>query len=263
MNRRIRNNDDGTSLLIVLIIVISLRFGALGETFAVVCSGEQWLLSFLALAIAAILLAQLAAFGFGFKWIAASAATGALADLDYERAINLDSGVSPLVPELLIGMAVIAGILTSIRRRIRLHKLEDSLGLARLRERYAGKMGEGSEHRSFDVITEPVDSSGTDFRAAAQVTQSTSLSDDGQALLATHDAQVQILPEIRRLHDPRRHDVLGGRVRRQPYMLGADHRDNTLARLPRCRRGTQRQASIGADDGCAGVDIHHNRIEQI
>src|SRR4030081_3454300 len=44
---------------------------------------------------------------------------------------------------------------------------EDSLGLARFRDRYAGKMGEGPDHRSFDVITEPVDSGGTDFRAAA------------------------------------------------------------------------------------------------
>ena len=44
---------------------------------------------------------------------------------------------------------------------------EDLLGLARFRERYAGKMGEGPEHRSFDVITEAVDSSGADFRAAA------------------------------------------------------------------------------------------------
>jgi tetratricopeptide (TPR) repeat protein len=44
---------------------------------------------------------------------------------------------------------------------------EDMLGLARFRERYAAKMGEGPDHRSFDVITEPVDASGADFRAAA------------------------------------------------------------------------------------------------
>ena len=44
---------------------------------------------------------------------------------------------------------------------------EDALGLARFRERYAGKMGEGRDRRAFDVITEPVDASGTDFRAVA------------------------------------------------------------------------------------------------
>jgi tetratricopeptide (TPR) repeat protein len=44
---------------------------------------------------------------------------------------------------------------------------DDALGLGRFRERYAAKMGEGPDRRSFDVITEPVDSSGTDFRAAA------------------------------------------------------------------------------------------------
>ncbi|HEY6257064.1 MAG TPA: tetratricopeptide repeat protein [Xanthobacteraceae bacterium] len=44
---------------------------------------------------------------------------------------------------------------------------EDALGLARFRERYGGKMGEGRDRRAFDVITEPLDSSGTDFRAVA------------------------------------------------------------------------------------------------
>jgi hypothetical protein len=44
---------------------------------------------------------------------------------------------------------------------------EDSLGLARFRERYVGKMGESANRRAFDVITEPVDSNGADFRAVA------------------------------------------------------------------------------------------------
>jgi tetratricopeptide (TPR) repeat protein len=44
---------------------------------------------------------------------------------------------------------------------------DDALGLGRFRERYAAKMGEGPDRRTFDVITEPVDSSGADFRAAA------------------------------------------------------------------------------------------------
>jgi tetratricopeptide (TPR) repeat protein len=44
---------------------------------------------------------------------------------------------------------------------------DDALGLGRFRERYAGKMGEGADHRAFDVITEPLDASGTDFRTVA------------------------------------------------------------------------------------------------
>jgi hypothetical protein len=44
---------------------------------------------------------------------------------------------------------------------------EDSLGLARFRERYAGKMSDGPDRRAFDVVTEPVDASGADFRAVA------------------------------------------------------------------------------------------------
>jgi tetratricopeptide (TPR) repeat protein len=44
---------------------------------------------------------------------------------------------------------------------------EDSLGLARFRERYVGKMSDGPDRRAFDVVTEPVDASGADFRAIA------------------------------------------------------------------------------------------------
>jgi tetratricopeptide (TPR) repeat protein len=45
---------------------------------------------------------------------------------------------------------------------------EDSLGLARFRERYIGKMSEGgADRRAFDVITAPLDSNGEDFRAVA------------------------------------------------------------------------------------------------
>jgi hypothetical protein len=44
---------------------------------------------------------------------------------------------------------------------------DDSLGLSRFRERYAGKMGEGPDRRAFDVITETIDASGADFRAVA------------------------------------------------------------------------------------------------
>ena len=44
---------------------------------------------------------------------------------------------------------------------------EDKLGLARFRERYVGKMGDGPDRRIFNVLTEPVDASGADFRAVA------------------------------------------------------------------------------------------------
>jgi tetratricopeptide (TPR) repeat protein len=44
---------------------------------------------------------------------------------------------------------------------------EDALGLARFRERYAGKMGDGPDRRTFNVLTEPVDASGADLRAVA------------------------------------------------------------------------------------------------
>jgi len=44
---------------------------------------------------------------------------------------------------------------------------EDALGLGRFRERYAGKMGTGPDQRIFDVLTQPVDATGTDFRAVA------------------------------------------------------------------------------------------------
>jgi tetratricopeptide (TPR) repeat protein len=44
---------------------------------------------------------------------------------------------------------------------------EDTLGLARFRERYAGKMGEGPNRRAFNVITEPLAAASADFRAAA------------------------------------------------------------------------------------------------
>jgi len=44
---------------------------------------------------------------------------------------------------------------------------EDPLGLGRFRERYVGKMGTGPDQRIFNVLTQPVDASGTDFRAVA------------------------------------------------------------------------------------------------
>jgi tetratricopeptide (TPR) repeat protein len=40
---------------------------------------------------------------------------------------------------------------------------EDPISMERFRERYVGKMGEGPDHRAFDVITAPVERSGSEF----------------------------------------------------------------------------------------------------
>ena len=42
---------------------------------------------------------------------------------------------------------------------------EDAIGLARFRERYLGKMGEGPNARAFEVITAPIEAAGTEFAA--------------------------------------------------------------------------------------------------
>jgi hypothetical protein len=44
---------------------------------------------------------------------------------------------------------------------------EDTIGLARFREKYAGKMGEGAEARAFEVVTAPIGTSGAEFRDVA------------------------------------------------------------------------------------------------
>ncbi len=45
---------------------------------------------------------------------------------------------------------------------------EDSIGLARFRERYSEKMNDSADRRSFDVITAPVGASGAEFRDIAR-----------------------------------------------------------------------------------------------
>jgi tetratricopeptide (TPR) repeat protein len=45
---------------------------------------------------------------------------------------------------------------------------EDTIGLMRFREKYAGKMGEGADRRAFDVVTAPVGTSGAEFRDIAR-----------------------------------------------------------------------------------------------
>jgi hypothetical protein len=45
---------------------------------------------------------------------------------------------------------------------------EDAIGLARFRERYVGKMGEGPDARAFDMVTAPIGSGGTEFNEIAR-----------------------------------------------------------------------------------------------
>jgi tetratricopeptide (TPR) repeat protein len=45
---------------------------------------------------------------------------------------------------------------------------EDAIGIGRLREKYVGKMGDGPDKRAFDVVTAPLDSNGSEFRAVAR-----------------------------------------------------------------------------------------------
>jgi hypothetical protein len=61
---------------------------------------------------------------------------------------------------------------------------DDMIGIGRLREKYAGKMGDGPDHRAFDVVTAPVDSGGTEFREVART-------------IASVDTLVTFLRELR------------------------------------------------------------------
>ena len=42
---------------------------------------------------------------------------------------------------------------------------DDAIGLARFRERYLSKMGEGPDARAFEVVTAPIGATGTEFAA--------------------------------------------------------------------------------------------------
>ncbi len=45
---------------------------------------------------------------------------------------------------------------------------EDSIGLMRFREKYAGKMGEGIDRHAFEVVTAPIGTTGSEFRDIAR-----------------------------------------------------------------------------------------------
>ena len=45
---------------------------------------------------------------------------------------------------------------------------EDAIGLARFRERYLSKMGEGPDARAFEVVTAPIEAAGTEFTEIAR-----------------------------------------------------------------------------------------------
>jgi tetratricopeptide (TPR) repeat protein len=44
---------------------------------------------------------------------------------------------------------------------------DDVIGIGRLREKYAAKMGDGPDHRAFEVVTSPLDPGGSEFREIA------------------------------------------------------------------------------------------------
>jgi hypothetical protein len=50
---------------------------------------------------------------------------------------------------------------------------EDTLGLARLHEKYAAKMGETPDARSFEIVSAPLGTSGAEFRDVARAAAST------------------------------------------------------------------------------------------
>jgi tetratricopeptide (TPR) repeat protein len=45
---------------------------------------------------------------------------------------------------------------------------EDPIGLGRLREKYAGKIGKGPDRHAFDVVTAPIEANGSEFREVAR-----------------------------------------------------------------------------------------------
>jgi hypothetical protein len=45
---------------------------------------------------------------------------------------------------------------------------EDGIGLMRIRERYAAKLGDGPDSRAFEVVTAPIGLAGTEFRDIAR-----------------------------------------------------------------------------------------------
>jgi hypothetical protein len=45
---------------------------------------------------------------------------------------------------------------------------EDPIGLGRLREKYAGKIGSGPDRHAFDVVTAPIEANGSEFRELAR-----------------------------------------------------------------------------------------------
>jgi tetratricopeptide (TPR) repeat protein len=45
---------------------------------------------------------------------------------------------------------------------------EDPIGLVRLREKYAGKIGNGPDRHAFDVVTAPIEANGSEFREVAR-----------------------------------------------------------------------------------------------
>ena len=126
---------------------------------------------------------------------------------------------------------------------------EDPIGLGRLREKYAGKIGSGPDRHAFDVVTAPVEASGTEFREVARA-------------IAAIDTLDAFLRDLRSRY-PETAAALSGQPRTElaapnqkpdPTPTGtarATCRRRTLPRPHRCRRPRCGAASQTGRTACA------------
>jgi hypothetical protein len=75
---------------------------------------------------------------------------------------------------------------------------EDAIGLMRIRERYAGKLGDDADRRAFEVITAPIGSSGAEFRDIAHTIAATDTLDGFLRDLRARYPQTGALPAAQR-----------------------------------------------------------------
>jgi hypothetical protein len=75
---------------------------------------------------------------------------------------------------------------------------EDAIGLMRIRERYAGKLGEGADRRAFEVVTAPIGTSGAEFRDIAHSIAATDTLDGFLRDLRARYPQIGVVPAAQR-----------------------------------------------------------------
>jgi hypothetical protein len=91
---------------------------------------------------------------------------------------------------------------------------EDMIGLARFRERYAAKMGEGPDRRAFEVVTEPRQVRGGDFKEVVRAIGSMDsldafLQDMRKRFPETGELPPRQTPPVGAVRDPSRGDPTG------------------------------------------------------